>query len=68
MFHYDLPAPSTRARELQDRMLAFMRDEVLPAEAAYIDEHGDAGAAEVVRRFLESGEEHLCLRKRKPVV
>jgi hypothetical protein len=41
---------------------------LLPSEAAYIDEQGDAGAAEVIRRFLASGEEHLSLRKRKPVV
>jgi acyl-CoA dehydrogenase len=43
VFHYDLPAPSTRARELQDRMLAFMRDEVLPAEAAYSAHRRAAG-------------------------
>jgi len=41
---------------------------LLPSEDAYMDEHGDAGADEVIRRFLESGEEHLSLRKRKPVV
>ena len=43
MFQYDLPAPSTRARELQDRMLAFMRDEVLPAEASYLAHRRAAG-------------------------
>jgi hypothetical protein len=41
---------------------------LLPQEAAYIEQHGDAGADEVIRRFLESGEAHLSLRKRKPVV
>jgi acyl-CoA dehydrogenase len=30
-----LPPPSDRARELYDRMLAFMRERVLPAEADY---------------------------------
>lgn len=29
------PAPSARAQELYDAMLAFVRDEVLPAEASY---------------------------------
>jgi len=43
VFQYDLPAPSTRARELQDRMLAFMRDEVLPAEASYLAHRRAAG-------------------------
>jgi acyl-CoA dehydrogenase len=35
MTAYDLAAPSARARELYDLMLAFMREEVLPAEADY---------------------------------
>ena len=36
MFEYDLPAPRSRARELQDRMVTFMRERVLPAEAEYL--------------------------------
>ena len=36
MFDYDLPAPSPRARELQDRMVTFMRERILPAEAEYL--------------------------------
>jgi acyl-CoA dehydrogenase len=35
MPEYDLPAPSPRAREVHDRMVAFMRDRVLPAEEEY---------------------------------
>jgi acyl-CoA dehydrogenase len=35
MSHNELPPPSARARELYDRMVAFMREEVLPAEAEY---------------------------------
>jgi acyl-CoA dehydrogenase len=33
---YDLPAPSARASELYDRMLTFVRERVLPAEAEYL--------------------------------
>jgi acyl-CoA dehydrogenase len=33
---YDLPAPSARAADLYDRMLVFMRERVLPAEAEYL--------------------------------
>jgi acyl-CoA dehydrogenase len=40
---YDLPAPSARARELYDRMLVFMRERVLPAEAEYLDHRRTAG-------------------------
>ena len=36
MFDYDLPAPTARARELQDRMVTFMRERVLPAESEYL--------------------------------
>jgi acyl-CoA dehydrogenase len=43
VFAYDLPAPSPRARELQDRMLVFMREEVLPAEAEYLASRRAAG-------------------------
>jgi acyl-CoA dehydrogenase len=35
MLENDLPAPSPRARELHDRMVTFMREQVLPAEAEY---------------------------------
>jgi acyl-CoA dehydrogenase len=40
---YDLPAPSSHARELHERMLAFMRDQVLPAEAEYLAHRRAAG-------------------------
>ncbi|TMS51163.1 acyl-CoA dehydrogenase family protein [Mycobacterium sp. DBP42] len=43
MTFYALPAPSARARELQDKMVRFMRDTVLPAEAAYLAERKAAG-------------------------
>nr|WP_312871589.1 acyl-CoA dehydrogenase family protein [Amycolatopsis acididurans] len=43
MFDYDLPAPSARARELQERMVAFMRERVLPAEAEYLAHRRAAG-------------------------
>ncbi|WP_369253117.1 acyl-CoA dehydrogenase family protein [Geodermatophilus amargosae] len=43
MFEYDLPAPSARARELHDRMLTFMREEVLPAETEYLAHRRAAG-------------------------
>jgi len=38
-----LPPPSDRARELYDRMLAFMRERVLPAEADYHAHRAKAG-------------------------
>jgi acyl-CoA dehydrogenase len=38
-----LPAPSARARELYDLMLAFMREEVLPAEGEYLEHRREAG-------------------------
>jgi acyl-CoA dehydrogenase len=40
---YDLPAPSPRARELQDQMASFMRERVLPAEAEYLAYRAQAG-------------------------
>ncbi|SEF24021.1 acyl-CoA dehydrogenase [Amycolatopsis pretoriensis] len=43
MVAYDLPAPSARARELHERMLAFVRDQVLPAEAEYLAHRRAAG-------------------------
>ena len=43
MFDYDLPAPSPQARELQDRMVTFMRERVLPAEAEYLAYRRAAG-------------------------
>ncbi|OJH39898.1 imm11 family protein [Cystobacter ferrugineus] len=41
---------------------------LLPSELAYLLEHGAEGQAELARRFVESGEEHLSRLKRKPVV
>ncbi|HEY3470591.1 MAG TPA: acyl-CoA dehydrogenase family protein [Amycolatopsis sp.] len=38
-----LPAPSARARELRERMLGFLRDRVLPAEAEYLAQRRAAG-------------------------
>ncbi len=38
-----LAAPSARAEELQGRMVAFMREHVLPAEAAYLAYRRQAG-------------------------
>ncbi|HJQ45063.1 MAG TPA: acyl-CoA dehydrogenase family protein [Amycolatopsis sp.] len=43
MSDYDLPAPSPRARELQERMAVFMREQVLPAEAEYLAHRRAAG-------------------------
>jgi acyl-CoA dehydrogenase len=43
MSHNELPPPSARARELYDRMVAFMREEVLPAEAEYLAARREAG-------------------------
>ena len=43
MTHPTLPAPSPRAAELYDRMLAFMRDHVLPAEEEYTAQRRAAG-------------------------
>jgi acyl-CoA dehydrogenase len=40
---YSLAAPSARAVELQDRMLVFMREHVLPAEARYLASRRQAG-------------------------
>ncbi|MEV6638656.1 acyl-CoA dehydrogenase family protein [Amycolatopsis sp. NPDC051371] len=46
MSDYALPAPSDHARELHDRMLAFVRDRVLPAEAEYLAHRRAAGPAD----------------------
>ncbi|MGY1823560.1 acyl-CoA dehydrogenase family protein [Geodermatophilus sp. SYSU D00079] len=43
MSHNELSPPSPRARELYDRMVAFMREEVLPAEAEYLAARRAAG-------------------------
>jgi hypothetical protein len=40
---------------------------LLPEELAYLDEQGDPGVDELARRFVENGEEHLSLSRRKPV-
>jgi hypothetical protein len=38
-----------------------------PSELAYLLEHGAEGQAELARRFVENGEEHLSRLRRKPV-
>lgn len=43
MTPYALPAPSARARELQEKMVRFMREWVLPAEADYLAHRKTAG-------------------------
>jgi acyl-CoA dehydrogenase len=43
MLEYALPTPSPQARELRDRMVAFMREHVLPAEAEYRSHRRAAG-------------------------
>jgi hypothetical protein len=40
---------------------------LLPSELAYLLEHGAEGLAELARRFVASGEEHLSRLRRKPV-
>ncbi|PXY36780.1 acyl-CoA dehydrogenase [Prauserella flavalba] len=45
---YDLPAPSPRARELRERMVVFMREQVLPAEAGYLAHRRAAGPGDHV--------------------
>ncbi len=40
---YSLPPPSERAAELRTRMVRFMRESVLPAEAEYLAHRHDAG-------------------------
>ena len=57
-----LAAPSTRAVELQERMLAFMRDHVLPAEAEYLAYRRQAGPDDhvvppVVEQLKEQAQE-----------
>jgi len=41
---------------------------LLPTELAYRVQHGKQGREELVRRFVESGEEHLSRAKRRAVV
>nr|WP_110336990.1 acyl-CoA dehydrogenase family protein [Prauserella flavalba] len=48
MSDYDLPAPSPRARELRERMVVFMREQVLPAEAGYLAHRRAAGPGDHV--------------------
>jgi acyl-CoA dehydrogenase len=43
VLEYDLPAPRPHARELQDRMVTFMRERVLPAEPEYLAYRRAAG-------------------------
>src|SRR5215217_8315501 len=43
MSGYELPAPSARAEELHEAMVAFMRERVLPAESAYLAHRREAG-------------------------
>ncbi|MGY1637637.1 acyl-CoA dehydrogenase family protein [Geodermatophilus sp. SYSU D00742] len=43
MSHNELSPPSARARDLYDRMVAFMREQVLPAEAEYLAARREAG-------------------------
>jgi acyl-CoA dehydrogenase len=43
MLEYALPTPSTQARELRDRMVAFMQERILPAEAEYLSHRRAAG-------------------------
>ncbi len=43
-FDHPLPQPSARARELHGRMVVFMREQVLPAEAEYLSHRRSAGA------------------------
>ncbi|MBB3083651.1 acyl-CoA dehydrogenase family protein [Geodermatophilus sabuli] len=62
MSHNELPPPSARARELYDRMVVFMREEVLPAEAEYHAARREAGpdgheVPAVVERLKEKARE-----------
>jgi hypothetical protein len=41
---------------------------LLPSELAYRAQHGKQGREELVRRFVDSGEEHLSRAKRRAVV
>ena len=60
-----LAAPSPRAVELHDRMLAFMREHVLPAEAEYLAHRQQAGPdGHVVPPLVERG--HAALADRRP--
>ncbi|MCY1079471.1 imm11 family protein [Archangium lansingense] len=40
---------------------------LLPSELAFLLEHGAEGQAELARRFVKSGDEHLSRLRRKPV-
>jgi acyl-CoA dehydrogenase len=40
---HSIPAPSAKAAQLQERMLAFVREHVLPAEAVYLAQRRQAG-------------------------
>ena len=62
LFDHPLPAPSARARELHDRMVTFMREWVLPAEAEYLAHRRAAGPdghdlPPVVERLKEQAQE-----------
>lgn len=46
MFDYELPAPSDRARGLQQAMRDFVRDDVLPAEAEYHRHRAERGPSD----------------------
>ena len=57
-----LPAPSSRAVELHERMLAFMRDQVMPAEEEYLAHRRAAGPDDhdvppVIERLKEQARE-----------
>jgi Suppressor of fused protein (SUFU) len=54
--HFPMPAGEVRLVTVKA---------LLPAELAYLLEHGKKGRDELVRRFAESGEEHLS-RARRP--
>jgi hypothetical protein len=41
---------------------------LLPEEVAWLDSHGESAADELVRRFVEHGQEHLSPRRRPPVI
>ena len=43
MTQYALPEPSQRARDRYNRMLTFMREDVLPAEPEYLAARSAAG-------------------------
>ncbi|MCY1076803.1 imm11 family protein [Archangium lansingense] len=57
--HLDLPAGRVRLVTVKT---------LLPTELAYLVQHGKQGRDELVRRFVEGGEEHLSRAKRRAVV